>query len=60
MTEEEHAKFKAILERHKAISDGELGLYPHKKFHLKLKENAVRVHKKPYPVPYTRQAVFCQ
>ena len=59
MTKEERAKFQDILERHKVLFDGELGLYPHKN-HLKLKEGAVPVHKKPYPDPFTRQAVFGQ
>lgn len=58
MTDEEGAKFQAILERHKVLFDGELGLYPPKKFYLKLKEGAVSVHKKSYPVPYTRRDVF--
>ena len=51
MTNEERAKFKAIFERHKVLFDGELGLYPHKKFHLKLKEDVVPVHKKLFLFP---------
>ena len=58
MTKEERSKFDSILERHKVLFDVELGLYPHKKFHLQLKQGAVPVHKKPYPVPYTRRDVF--
>ena len=60
MTDEECTKFEAIVEQHKVLFDGELGLYPHEKFHLTLKEGAVPVNKKPYPVPYTRQEVFCR
>ena len=59
ITKEERAKFQDMLERHKVLFNGELGLYPHQKIHLKLNENTVPVHKKPYPVPFTRQAVFC-
>ena len=29
MSDEEQAKFEAILECHKVLFDGELGLYPH-------------------------------
>ena len=37
MTDEGQTKFQAILEHNKVLFDGELGLFPHKKFHLKLK-----------------------
>ena len=56
---EEQTKFCAILERYRVLFDGELGLYPHEKFRLKLKEGAISVHKKPYSVFHTRQDVFC-
>ena len=59
MLNEEQVKFEAMLERHKIMFDGELGLYPHEKFNLKVKEGAVPVHKKPYPVPHKRRNVFC-
>ena len=42
------------------LFDGELGLYPHEKFHLSIKKDAVPVHKKPYPVPYKQRDVFRQ
>ena len=29
MSKEERVKFQAVLERHKVLFDGELGLYPH-------------------------------
>ena len=35
MTDEEQAKFQVILERHKVLFDGEVGIYPYEKFHLK-------------------------
>ena len=59
MSDEERTKFRTILEGHKVLFDGGLGLYPHEKFHLKVKEGAVPVHKKPYPVPHKRQDIFC-
>ena len=58
MLDKERVKFEVMLERHKIMFDGELGLYPHKKFNLKVKEGAVPVHKKPYPVPHKRRNVF--
>ena len=59
MLDEERTKFQAILEHHKVLFDDELGLYPYEKFHFKLKEGVVPVHKKPYLVPHTRRDVFC-
>ena len=58
MSKDKRIKFQAILEKHKVLFDGELGLYPHEKFHLNIRKDAVPVHKKPYPVPYTRREVF--
>ena len=58
MSKDERLKFQAILEKHKVLFDGELGLYPHKKSHLQLKKGAIPVHKKPYPVLYKRRDVF--
>ena len=60
MSNEERIKFQAILEHYKVLFDGELGCYPHKNFHLKLKKDAVPDHKKPYPVPYKRLDLFGQ
>ena len=60
MSNEERVKFQAILEQHKVLFDGELGRYPHKKFHLKLKKDVVLVHNKPYPVPYKQRDIFQQ
>ena len=47
MSDKERVKFQVMLERHKILFNGELGLYPHKKCNLKVKEGAVPVHKKP-------------
>ena len=60
MSDEERTKFRTILEGHKVLFDGGLGLYPHEKFHLKVKEGAVPVHKKHYPVLHKRPDMFCQ
>ena len=58
MSNVEKEMFKAVLEKHEIIFDGRLGLYPPKKFKLKLKPGAVPIHKKAYPVPFKRQPVF--
>ena len=42
------------------LFNGELDLYPHGQFHLKLKEGTVLVHKKPYPVLYKQRDGFCR
>ena len=41
MSKDKKIKFQAILEKHKVLFDGELGLYPHEKFHLQLKKDAI-------------------
>ena len=58
MSDEEQIKFQEIIEGHKVLFDGELDLYSHTKNHLKVKEDAVPVYKKPYPVPHKRYDVF--
>ena len=58
MSLDERVKFERMLDKHKKLFDGKLGYYPHEKLHLQIKQGTKPVHKKPYPVPYTRQAVF--
>jgi hypothetical protein len=58
MSCEERIKFESMLEKHKQLFDGKLGYYPHEKLHLQIKQGTKPVHKKPYPVPFTRQEVF--
>ena len=60
MNDEEKQKFEKMLNKHKVLFDGKLGYYPHEKLHLQIKQGSKPVHKKPYPVPYTRQNVFKQ
>eukprot|EP00956_Cyclotella_meneghiniana_P036466 scaffold126104_cov52-Cyclotella_meneghiniana.AAC.4 len=38
--------------------DGTLGVYPHKKFHIDIDENAKPVHARPYPVPRVHLQTF--
>ena len=46
------------LEKHKILFNGELGLYPHNIFKLKVKLGAIPVHKKVYQVLFKQQPVF--
>ncbi len=41
-----------VLLKHKKISDGSLGVYPHKKVHIDLKLGAKPLHHPAYPVPH--------
>ena len=41
----------SVLRKHEKLFDGTLGVYPHKKFHIDIKEGAVPVHARAYPVP---------
>ena len=47
-----------LLEKHKKLFDGTLGVYPHKKFHIELEENAQPVNSRPYAVPYVYMETF--
>ena len=47
-----------ILEKHKKLFEGTLGVYPHKKFHIELEEKVEPVHSRPYEVPYINLETF--
>ncbi len=47
-----------IKSKHKILFDGSLGAYPHKKFHIDLKQGAKPVHHCTYPVPHIHQQTF--
>eukprot|EP00956_Cyclotella_meneghiniana_P006711 scaffold8908_cov51-Cyclotella_meneghiniana.AAC.1 len=38
-----------VLKDNQSMFDGTLGVYPHKKFHIDIDENAKPVHARPYP-----------
>ena len=58
MTKKEHDKFKKVLCKYGEVFNCKLGLYPHEKFHLTLKQGVEPVYKKPYPVPYKHEEIF--
>ena len=47
-----------VLEDNQKMFDGTLGVYPHKKFHIDIDENAKPVHARPYPVPRVHLQTF--
>ncbi len=47
-----------ILNKHKKLFDGSLGVYPHKKVHIVLKPGAKPMHHRAYPVPYVHHQTF--
>ena len=47
-----------VLKDNQSMFDGTLGVYPHKKFHIDIDENAKPVHARPYPVPRIHLQTF--
>ena len=47
-----------VLEKHKKMFDGTLGVYPHKKFHIDIDPDAKPVHARPYPIPRVHLQTF--
>ena len=49
---------QTVLDANKELFDRKLGLYPHKKFRLELKEGAKPCHKWAYLIPFQYEGVF--
>ena len=49
---------KVLLNKHKKLFDGTLGVYPHKTFHIEIYPEAVLVHSRAYPVPHINLDTF--
>jgi hypothetical protein len=60
LTSTQRSDLASLLSNYKKLFNGELGLYPHRKLHLDLVENAQPVHRRPYPVPHANLEVFKQ
>jgi hypothetical protein len=40
-----------VLQENNKMFNGTLGIYPHKKVHIDIDQNAKPAHSRPYPVP---------
>ena len=58
LDDDQRRKLEEVLERHKVVFNGELGCYPHEKFHLTLKDDWKPFWQKAYPVPFAREKLF--
>eukprot|EP00977_Amphora_coffeiformis_P021539 scaffold9447_cov94-Amphora_coffeaeformis.AAC.1 len=58
LTMEQRNDLHRALAQFEQLFSGRLGQYPHKKFHLELKPNAVPFHSKPYQVPRLHLPTF--
>ena len=58
MNDEKKRKLKEVLNQNDTLFDRKLGLYPKKKFHIKLKENTEPTWQKPIPIPYRHEKIF--
>jgi hypothetical protein len=54
----QRADLLEVLQENQKMFDGTLGVYPHKKFHIDIEENAKPVHARPYPVPRIHMRTF--
>ncbi len=45
------AELLQVLQENGKMFDGTLGVYPHKKIHIDIDQNAKPVHSRPHPVP---------
>jgi transposase InsO family protein len=58
LTPEQRDDLGALLSKYTKLFNGELGLYPHRKLHLDLVDDAKPVHKRPYPVAHSHLDIF--
>ena len=58
MNDEEKRKLKEVLNQNTVLFEGKLGLYPKKKFHIKLNESTKLTWQRPFPIPYWHEKVF--
>ncbi len=49
---------KQVLNEHTKLFDGNLGVYPHSKFHIDLVPGAVPKHFRPYAIPVISLEAF--
>jgi len=58
LTESQKDDLYKLLKKHEKLFDGTLGVYPHKKVHIEIEENAEPVHARAYPVPRIHLETF--
>jgi hypothetical protein len=49
---------KRVLNEHTKLFNGNLGVYPHRKFHIELVPEAVPKHSRPYAIPVIHLEAF--
>jgi len=52
LTTVQQQELEHVLAKYTSLSDGTLGVYPHKKFSIEIKDNAVPKHSRLYSVPH--------
>jgi len=58
LSDSQKSDLRSILIKHEELFNGRLGLYPHRKIHIDVDENALPSHSCPYPVPHVHLGTF--
>ena len=58
LTLSQQRDLEEVLAKYTKLFDGTLGVYPHKKFHIDIKEDAVPKHSRPYAIPNLHLEAF--
>ena len=58
LTDEQRSDLYDLLMKHEKLFNGTLGVYPHKKVHIEIEENAEPKHARAYPVPRIHLETF--
>ena len=58
LTLQQQRQLEEVLAKYEKLFDGTLGVYPHKKFHIDIKEDAIPKHSRPYAVPRIHLEAF--
>ena len=60
LTPDQQHELESVLDKDMDLFEGTLGVYPHKKFSIEIKPDAVPKHSRPYSVPHVHQLTFKQ
>ena len=58
LTPFQQMELERVLSKYSKLFDGTLGVYPHKKFSIEIKDDAVPKHSRPYAVPQIHLEAF--